>query len=94
VVGRGADPAWRPDSRLRVYASPGEVAPFEGDRATFDSAEILAYDAAADQIHLLTATPEIAEMEPAVAPDGKALAFSDWRDGTVYVAALAGGDAP
>jgi len=88
VIGRGAYPVWMPNGRLLIFASPGERVPFGRETSTFDSAELLVYDAVADELELLTETPEVAEMEPALSPDGTRIAFSDWRDGTIYVAAL------
>ncbi len=93
VIGRGAYPVWMPNGRLLIFASPGERAPFGPETATFDSAEFLVYDAGADELHLLTETPEVAEMEPAISPDGTRIAFSDWQSGTIYVAELRAGGA-
>lgn len=84
-VGRGAQPAWFPDSRFLAYAVPGPRLR-RGGLTVFASSELHLLDAHRGVATPLTSTPDLAELEPAVSPDGTAIAFADWLGGAVWVA--------
>jgi hypothetical protein len=86
-LGVGAYPAWFPDSRHLVFSRPiGTVRSGEQDNVA--GAELVMCDAATGASWALTDTADIAEMEPAVAPDGRSIAFADWHGGGLYRAAV------
>jgi Tol biopolymer transport system component len=86
-VGPGAQPSWLPDGRHFVYARPTSLPP--GLQEAYES-DLYLYDVVKQKSSRLTDTPTIAEMEPAVSPDGREVAFSDWRTGELLVAPLPG----
>jgi hypothetical protein len=83
-LGRGAHPAWSPDGRILVYASP-TVVQLQGGGHRYES-DLYAYDAERDLVTRLTATPDVAELQPAFSPDGRSLAFADWEGDVIFVA--------
>jgi Tol biopolymer transport system component len=87
-LGRGAHPSWSPESRYLVFASP-RVVDLQGGGHAYDS-DLFAYDADLRTRTRLTATPGVAELQPAVSPDGRALAFADWEGDALYVAPIRG----
>jgi len=93
TVGRGAQACWFPDGRFLVYAVPGRVVR-RGSLTTFQSSELHLYDADQGTTKAFTATPDLAEMEPAVSPGGDVIAFADWHGGAVWIAPLAREGAP
>lgn len=95
-LGRGAHPAWSPDGRVLVYASPTVVQLPRGGRR-YES-DLYVYDAERDEVTRLTATPDVAELQPALSPDGRSIAFADWEGDVIFVAPFVrpgrGGGAP
>ncbi|MFH2007718.1 MAG: hypothetical protein ABI333_14125 [bacterium] len=85
-LGTGVHPVFHPDGLL-IYSRPEGVA-HVGKFTTVARAELRAHDLATGASWDLTATPDIAEMQPALSPDGSRLAFADWRWGGVYQAAF------
>ena len=86
-VGRGAQPSWIPGTDRVVFAAPGEG--FQtGAEEDFD-ADLYVFDMQSRQTTRLTETPEIAEMEPTISPNGRDVAFSDWRTGDLLVVPFA-----
>jgi len=83
-LGRGAYPVWFPDGRTLIFAVPGPLVR-RGGHSTVHASELHAWDAVAGNAWALTNTADLAEMQPAVAPDGGAVAFSDWRYGGLYI---------
>ncbi|MBM4318941.1 MAG: hypothetical protein FJ125_03045, partial [Deltaproteobacteria bacterium] len=90
-LGRGAQPAWSSDGSQLVFTL-AEWAP-EGGPAP-QQAELYLHDLPLDRTVRLTATPEVAEMQPAFSPRGDRLAFADWRSGQVLVARWHGAPPP
>ncbi|MFH2008918.1 MAG: hypothetical protein ABI333_20180 [bacterium] len=88
LVGTGAHPAWLPDGRL-LYTVVTAVRRSEG-MTHITEADLHVYDASTGEVRAVTRTPGVAELQPAVSPDGRSVAFSDWRDGSIYVAPLGG----
>jgi Tol biopolymer transport system component len=83
AVGKGAHPAWLPGGQFLVYARPeadGTGRVVRSELHLFDVKEGLSVR--------LTGTPGIVEMQPVISPDGKKVAFSDWKSGAVMVAPL------
>lgn len=93
ALGPGTYPAWFPDSRHVVFSrhvATAERGPYE----TVLGADLVMWDALTGVSWELTNTADIEEMEPVVAPDGRWVAFSDWRGGGLYRAATVEGEAP
>ena len=84
-VGVGAQPAWFPDSRFLVFASP-TAWERAGAVAVPTQSDLFLFDVQSDRPRLLAQTPQIAEMEPEVSSTGDAVVFSDWRSGALWVA--------
>ena len=80
-LGHGAQPAWVTGQDVLVFARP-EADPDTGEVVASD---LWAWTAASGETRRLTETPGVTEMEPAPSPDGRRLAFSDWRSGQVLV---------
>jgi hypothetical protein len=85
-VGAGAQPAWLPGERYVVFTKP-----WPGPSTTTGqgyATDLFVYDVETSTTTQLTDTEAIAEMEPAVSPDGRSLAFADWNSGALYVIAM------
>ena len=82
----GAQPDWFPDGRKLVYAKPGAG----GGGGAVTRSDLFVYDVEGGASSPLTATPGIVEMQPAVSPDGRTVAFSDWRSGRIMAIPCAG----
>lgn len=81
-LGVGHGPAWHPDGRHVLFARIEH----DGRHVTGADLYVRALDEAAPV--RLTATPDRAEMEPAVSPDGRLVGFVDGRTGDLLVGAL------
>jgi Tol biopolymer transport system component len=86
ALGCGTHPVFHPDGVL-VFSRPDGTRTL-GSLTTVARAELRAYDLETGASWALTDTPEVAEMQPAVSPDGKRLAFSDWRGGGAYLVTI------
>jgi len=86
-LGPGVDPAWFPGGDLLVYA----IATW-GDRpdSPVEQSDLYLWEPGSGRRVQLTATPDVAELQPTVAPDGSRLAYADWRSGRLFVAAWGG----
>lgn len=87
-LGPGSDGAFTPDGRNVVFTV------VSGDGHRVAGADLVHLDLASGRRTRLTWTSHVAEVEPAVSPDGRFLAFVDALAGTVCVArmpALPGG---
>jgi len=82
-VGIGVHPVFHPDGLL-IYSRPDGVLS-RGNLTTVARAELRAYDLKTGASWNLTDTPDLAEMQPALSPDGSRLAFADWRWGGAYL---------
>jgi len=80
--GPGAQPAWLPGGQRLVFSLPS------GGPAGIDDSDLFLLDLASGNTLRMTATPEITEMQPAVSPCGRRLAWVDWRSGKPFVARL------
>ncbi len=92
VLGVGVHPVFHPDGML-IYSRP-EGRLQLGSLTTVARAELRAHDLTTHESWNLTHTPDLAEMEPALSPDGNRLAFSDWRRGGAYLVSLSRRAAP
>ncbi|MDY0002423.1 MAG: hypothetical protein RBU30_14100 [Polyangia bacterium] len=92
-LGPGVHPAWMPELGIVIYAVPSGVERV-GGMANVTGSELWLYDFQSGRHLALTATLDMAEMEPALAPRGDALVFSDWRGGGIWRASLVQGGAP
>lgn len=81
-LGPGAQPVWLPDGTGIVFTR----AEWGPDGPTPLAADLFLHEPARDRTVQLTTTPDVAEMQPAVSPQGDRLAFADWRSGQVLVA--------
>jgi hypothetical protein len=70
-----------------IFARPSGTAPIDGWDNVVGS-ELVFCDARSGATWLATDTAEIAEMEPAITPDGSAVVFADWQSGTVFQASI------
>ena len=64
--------------------------PREGASPSSSESSLDSLEGESRQLRQLTDTPDVAEMQPAVAPDGRTLAFADWEGDVVYVAPISG----
>ncbi len=91
-LGAGSDGVFTPDGRGVVLAV------VSGDGRRVVEADLVHLDLASGQRTRLTRTPDVAEVEPAVSPDGRFIAFVDARTGGLRVARMparpAAGGAP
>jgi hypothetical protein len=87
-IGIGVHATFHPDGLL-IYSQPAGTR-YAGSLTTVARAELRAHDLETGESWELTATPGVAEMEPAVSPEGDRLAFSDWRTGTAYLVTIQG----
>lgn len=79
-LGVGAHPIWTPDGKKLIFARPAGYGHQDG-LTMVTAADLFVWDSETSDIDALTETPGIAEMEPALSPDGKTLVFADWRKG-------------
>ena len=80
-VGQGYGPVWMPDGAGLLFAR------VVGRSQQIRDAELWHLDLNRGVERQLTATPHIAEIEPAVSPDGHWLAYGDAKTGDLCVAA-------
>lgn len=85
-LGVGAHPVFHPDGLL-IYSRP-DGKRMLGSLTSVARAELRAHDLSTHESWNLTDTPDLAEMQPAISPDGGRLAFSDWRRGGAYLVTL------
>lgn len=85
-LGTGVHAVFHPDGLL-IYSRP-DGALYLGGLTTVARADLRAHDLDTDVSWNLTDTPDLAEMEPAISPDGRRLAFADWRRGGAYLVTL------
>lgn len=78
----GAQPAWFPEGDKIVFA---KAAAAGGGDGTITGSDLFMYDTEQKVSLRLTNSTTIIEMQPAVSPDGKEIAFSDWRSGAIMV---------
>ncbi|MBI5487869.1 MAG: PD40 domain-containing protein [Deltaproteobacteria bacterium] len=86
-AGPGAHPAWLADGERLVYAVP-QAGPGPDDAPRVAASELRLLDLRDGSSTALTATPDAAEMQPAIAPDGRRLAFADWATGEILLGRL------
>lgn len=89
ALGPGVHPCWFPDDRRLIFTRITHVVR-RGGLVHVTEADLQIHDAGTGAIWPATQTPGVAEMQPVVSPDGLRVAFSDWQDGTIYVAPLRG----
>jgi WD40-like Beta Propeller Repeat len=85
-LGVGVHPVFHADGLLLYSRPEGRLQ--LGSLTTVARAELRAHDLITHESWNLTDTPDLAEMEPALSPDGNRLAFSDWRRGGAYLVTL------
>lgn len=86
VLGVGVHPVFHPDGLL-IYSRPDGRLRL-GNLTSVARAELRAHDLTTHESWNLTDTPDLAEMQPALSPDGNRLAFSDWRRGGAFLVTL------
>ncbi len=92
ALGAGTYPAWLPDGRRLIFARLQPDVKAAGPRSGYRS-DLYLYDVQKKTLVQLTDTAHIAEMEPAVSPDGATVAFTDWNTGVAYLAPIPGPNA-
>lgn len=92
-LGPGVHPVWLPDQGVLIYAVPEGVERLPGV-ANVTGSELWLFDGRTGDHRPMTATSDLAEMEPEVSPGGDAVIFADWRGGGLWRAALWGGGSP
>lgn len=88
VLGAGVYPVFHPDGLL-IFGRP-DGRRLLGSITSVARSELRAHDLTTHESWDLTNTPDLAEMEPALSPDGSRLVFSDWRGGGAYLVTLIG----
>jgi len=81
-LGPGIYPAFHPDGVL-IYSRPSGQE-MMGSVTTVAQADLHALDLETGRSWPLTDTPDVAEMEVDISPDGAHLAFADWSGGGAY----------
>lgn len=81
-LGRADDAAWHPDGQRAIVARVSH----DGHRVT--AADLWELELASGRRRQLTRTPGRAEVEPAISPDGRWVAFIDATSGDLYAARL------
>lgn len=79
-IASGVHPSWHPDSTTLVYAVP--LVNQEGKVA---ASELYTFNLGTRTSSQLTQTENITEMQPAVSPDGRLIAFADWTSGAIML---------
>jgi hypothetical protein len=82
-LGQGYDPVWHPDGRNVVFARVTH------DGLVVSAADLWVMDVQTRAERELAHTAGVAEVQPAISPDGRWVAFADGRTGEGYVAELA-----
>lgn len=91
-LGSGAHPAWFPDSTQLVYTVISRVKRV-GRAALVTAADLRLYEVATGQSRFLEPTGrpsgdqsgDQAEVQPTVSPDGRYIAYADWRSGAIHL---------
>ncbi|HCY78032.1 MAG TPA: hypothetical protein DHV28_19165 [Ignavibacteriales bacterium] len=78
-LGKGNRPRWSFDSRNIIYMIT------EDDGQDFTASDIFMINSNGTEKKNLTNTPNLIEMNPCFAPDGKAVAFDVLNDGSIYL---------
>lgn len=81
-LGPGVAPTWHPDGHHILFARTSH------DGHVLTGGELWLRNLTRHTTRPLTATPERAEVAPAVSPDGRFVAFADGRTGALFVATL------
>jgi hypothetical protein len=79
-LGQGYSPVWHPDGKRIIFSRIAH----DGERLTDGDLWIL--ELASRRVACLGHTPGLIEVEPALSPDGRWLAFKDGRSGDLYLA--------
>lgn len=82
--GEGDDPVWHPNGRHIVF---DRVTTHDG--LTVAASDLWVLDTVSRSVRLLAQTQAIAEVQPAISPDGKWVAYADARTGEGHVSQLA-----
>jgi hypothetical protein len=83
-LGQGYSPAWHPDGKRIIFCRISH----DGYRLT--DGDLWELDLASRRERCLARTPGLIEVEPAISPDGRWLAFQDGRGGDLYLARYPG----
>ena len=84
LVDSAVHPSWHPGSGRLVYAVPTV-----NEQGTVTCSELFSFDLQTRISSQLTQTDDVVEMQPAFSPDGRFIAFSDWRSGTIMLISAA-----
>lgn len=82
-VGKGIASSWHPNSRYVFF-----FVDLSNDGHQTSSSDLYYYSIDENKIRKLTDTFEQLEMWPSISADGKMLAFSDEKTGTIYIAEI------
>jgi hypothetical protein len=85
-LGQGYGAAWLPGSRGIIFSR------VEHDTLKVTGSDLFVLDPGTGRETRLTATPAVAEVEPAVSPDGRFVAYVDALTGRLLVARMAAGE--
>jgi len=83
-LGPGAHPAWFPDGARLLYTVISRVERV-GRAGVVAAADLHLFEVGASQSRRLEQAGDQAEVQPAVSPDGRHLAYADWRTGAIYL---------
>jgi hypothetical protein len=83
-LGQGYSPAWHPDGKRIIFSRIAH----DGHRLT--EGDLWELELASRHERCLARTPGFIELEPAISPDGRWLAFQDGRGGDLYLARYPG----
>lgn len=83
-LGPGAHPAWFPDSARLLYTVISHIERF-GRAALVTVADLHLYEVDTGQGRVLEQTGDHAAVQPTVSPDGRYIAYADWRTGAVFL---------
>jgi hypothetical protein len=84
-LGQGYDGVWHPNGKEILFTRVAH----DGSRLTSGDLHVL--ELSSRSVRCLARTPNLIEVEPAISPDGRYLAFQDARGGDLYLARLAPG---
>lgn len=84
-LGQGYDGVWHPGGKEILFTR------VEHDGSRLTSGDLHALELASRRVRCLARTPNLIEVEPAISPDGRFVAFLDARGGDLYLARLAAG---